>query len=85
MYDLFNLIVLYNFSYLEASKFTIDDVFLTLLHHESKEIIVKTAKAIAEIAKTESGREKCTNTDLVTALIDLLKDDRSYRCTDTDF
>ncbi|XP_012135556.1 visceral mesodermal armadillo-repeats isoform X2 [Megachile rotundata] len=54
----------------------IDDVFLTLLRHESKEIIVKTAKAIAEIAKSERGREKCTNIDIVNALIDLLKDDQ---------
>ncbi|XP_076622029.1 visceral mesodermal armadillo-repeats isoform X2 [Colletes latitarsis] len=61
----------------------VDDVFLTLLHHESKDIIAKTAKAIAEIAKSERGREKCTNTDLVNALIDLLKDDRIDVLTQT--
>ena len=67
----------------EATEFTIDDVFLTLLHHESKEIIAKTAKAIAEIAKSERGREKCTTTDLVNALIDLLKEDRVDVLTQT--
>ncbi|XP_076236295.1 visceral mesodermal armadillo-repeats isoform X1 [Calliopsis andreniformis] len=67
----------------DATEFTIDDVFLTLLRHESKEIIAKTAKAIAEIAKSESGREKCTSTDLVTALLDLLKDDRVDVLTQT--
>lgn len=69
--------------FLEATEFTIDDVFLTLLRHESKEIIAKTAKAIAEIAKSERGREKCTTTDLVNALIDLLKDDRVDVLTQT--
>nr|XP_034184721.1 rap1 GTPase-GDP dissociation stimulator 1-B isoform X1 [Osmia lignaria] len=67
----------------EATEFTIDDVFLTLLRHESKEIIAKTAKAIAEIAKSERGREKCTSTDLVNALIDLLKDERVDVLTQT--
>ncbi|XP_053995605.1 GTPase-GDP dissociation stimulator vimar [Hylaeus anthracinus] len=67
----------------EATEFTVDDVFLTLLHHESKEIIVRTAKAIAEIAKNERGREKCTSIDLVNALIDLLKDDRIDVLTQT--
>ncbi|XP_033319971.1 rap1 GTPase-GDP dissociation stimulator 1-B [Bombus bifarius] len=67
----------------EATEFTIDDVFLTLLRHESKEIIAKTAKAIAEIAKSERGREKCTTTDLVNALIDLLKEDRVDVLTQT--
>ncbi|XP_076160707.1 visceral mesodermal armadillo-repeats [Ptiloglossa arizonensis] len=67
----------------EATEFTIDDVFLTLLHHESKDIIAKTAKAIAEIAKSKTGREKCTSTDLVNALIDLLKDDRVDILTQT--
>ncbi|XP_017877678.1 rap1 GTPase-GDP dissociation stimulator 1-B [Ceratina calcarata] len=67
----------------EATEFIIDDVFLTLLRHESKEIIAKTAKAIAEIAKSERGREKCTSTDLVNALIDLLKDDRVDVLTQT--
>ncbi|KOC69210.1 Rap1 GTPase-GDP dissociation stimulator 1-B [Habropoda laboriosa] len=67
----------------EATDFTVDDVFLTLLHHESKEIVAKTAKAIAEIAKSEKGREKCTNIDLVTTLIDLLKEDRVDVLTQT--
>ncbi|KOX74599.1 Rap1 GTPase-GDP dissociation stimulator 1-B [Melipona quadrifasciata] len=65
------------------TEFTVDDVFLTLLRHESKEIIAKTAKAIAEIAKSERGREKCTSTDLVNALIDLLKEDRIDVLTQT--
>ncbi|XP_043255849.1 rap1 GTPase-GDP dissociation stimulator 1 isoform X5 [Colletes gigas] len=67
----------------EATEFMVDDVFLTLLHHESKDIIAKTAMAIAEIAKSRKGREKCTNTDLVNALIDLLKDDRIDVLTQT--
>ncbi|CAL7941954.1 unnamed protein product [Xylocopa violacea] len=67
----------------EATEFTMDDVFLTLLRHESKEIIAKTAKAIAEIAKSERGREKCTTIDLVNALIDLLKEDRIDVLTQT--
>lgn len=53
------------------------------MHHESKDIIAKTAKAIAEIAKSKTGREKCTSTDLVNALIDLLKDDRVDILTQT--
>ncbi|XP_076652847.1 visceral mesodermal armadillo-repeats isoform X2 [Halictus rubicundus] len=67
----------------ESTEFTVDDVFLTLLHHESKEIIAKTAKAIAEIAKSERGRDKCTTTDIVDALINLLKDDRIDVLTQT--
>ncbi|KAF3421610.1 hypothetical protein E2986_07111, partial [Frieseomelitta varia] len=67
----------------EGTEFTIDDVFLTLLCHESKEIIAKTAKAIAEIAKSEKGREKCTSTDLVNALLDLLKEDHIDVLTQT--
>ncbi|CAK9810762.1 Rap1 GTPase-GDP dissociation stimulator 1-B [Anthophora quadrimaculata] len=67
----------------EATEFTVDDVFLTLLHHESKEIIAKTAKAIAEIAKSEKGREKCTNIDLVNTLLNLLKEDRVDILTQT--
>ncbi|XP_043791777.1 rap1 GTPase-GDP dissociation stimulator 1-B [Apis laboriosa] len=62
-------------SFGETTEFIIDDVFLTLLHHESKEIIAKTAKAIAEIAKSEKGREKCTSTDLINALLDLLNEE----------
>lgn len=57
----------------ETSEPVIDEIFLTLLGHKSNEIVAKTAKAIAEIAKTEKGREKCTNVELVQALIDLLK------------
>nr|XP_031841085.1 rap1 GTPase-GDP dissociation stimulator 1-B isoform X1 [Nomia melanderi] len=67
----------------EFNEFAVDDVFLTLLYHESKEIIAKTAKAIAEIAKSERGREKCTTTDIVNALINLLKDDRVDVLTQT--
>lgn len=57
----------------ETSKLIIDEVFLTLLGHKSKQIVTNTTKAIAEIAKTEKGREKCTNAELIQALIDLLK------------
>lgn len=58
---------------LETSELVIDDVFLMLLRHKSKQIVINTTKAIAEIAKTEKGREKCTNAELVQALIELLK------------
>lgn len=60
---------------LETTELLIDEVFLTLLGHKSKQIIAKAAKAIAEIAKTERGREKCTNIELIRALIGLLKGD----------
>ncbi|XP_015120717.1 rap1 GTPase-GDP dissociation stimulator 1-B isoform X2 [Diachasma alloeum] len=56
-------------------EFEIDEMFLKLLTHESKTIVAKSAKAIAEIAKTESGRLKCTNGDLARTLMDLLKGD----------
>ncbi|XP_011305581.1 rap1 GTPase-GDP dissociation stimulator 1-B isoform X1 [Fopius arisanus] len=56
-------------------EFDVDDMFLKLLSHESKVIVAKSAKAIAEIAKTESGRLKCTNDNLVKTLMDLLKGD----------
>lgn len=46
-----------------------------LLGHKSKQIVAKTAKAIAEIAKTDRGREKCTNFELIRALINLLKEE----------
>lgn len=59
---------------LETTELVIDEVFLRLLEHKSKQIVAKTAKAIAEIAKTERGREKCTNMELVRALINLLKE-----------
>lgn len=62
-------------SFGEITECIIDDVFLTLLRHESKEIIAKTAKAIAEIAKSEKGREKCTSIDLIDALLDLLNEE----------
>lgn len=58
---------------LETLELVINEVFLTLLGHKSKQIVAKTAKAIAEIAKTEKGREKCTNIELIQALVDLLK------------
>lgn len=60
---------------LETTGLVIDEVFLILLGHKSKQIIAKTAKAIAEIAKTEKGREKCTCVQLIEALIDLLKEE----------
>lgn len=57
----------------ETTELLIDDVFLTLLGYKSTRIAAKTAKAIAEIAKTERGREICTSVELVQALIALLK------------
>lgn len=53
----------------------IDEVFLMLLGHKSKQIVAKTAKAIAEIAKTDYGRMKCTNFKLIQTLIKLLKEE----------
>jgi len=53
----------------------INKVLLTLLGHKSKQIVAKTAKDIAEIAKTDQGRKKCTTVELIWALIDLLKED----------
>ena len=50
-----------------------DKIFFKLLTHHSEVIAVKIAKTIAEIAKTEPGREKCTNEEFVQALIQLLK------------
>lgn len=76
-YQSFNIVlckVIINlYMVLETSKLIIDEVFLTLLGHKSKQIVTNTTKAIAEIAKTEKGREKCTNAELIQALIDLLK------------
>jgi len=60
---------------LETTELVIDEVFLTLLGHKSKQIVAKTAKAIAEIAKTDRGREKCTSFELIRTLIDLLKEE----------
>lgn len=59
----------------ETTELVIDEVFLTLLGHKSKQIVAKTAKAIAEIAKTDRGREKCTSFELIQALINLLKEE----------
>ncbi|KYM97891.1 Rap1 GTPase-GDP dissociation stimulator 1-B [Cyphomyrmex costatus] len=59
----------------ETTELVIDEVFLTLLGHKSKQIVAKTAKAIAEIAKTDRGREKCTNFELIRVLINLLKEE----------
>ncbi|XP_015605942.1 rap1 GTPase-GDP dissociation stimulator 1 [Cephus cinctus] len=59
----------------EISGFVFDDVFLMLLTHESKIVIAKTAKAIAEVAKIERGREIFTNAHLVKKLMSLLKED----------
>ncbi|XP_015176585.1 PREDICTED: rap1 GTPase-GDP dissociation stimulator 1-B isoform X2 [Polistes dominula] len=42
---------------------------------KSKEIIAQTAKAIAEMTKTDKGREQYTNTDIVETLMKLLKED----------
>lgn len=54
----------------------LEEVFLILLlAHKSKEIVSKTANAIAEIAKTDRGREKCTSKEVVQALINLLKEE----------
>ncbi|KAK2582787.1 hypothetical protein KPH14_005051 [Odynerus spinipes] len=52
-----------------------NDTFVMLLGDNSKEIVAQTAKAIAEIAKTEKGREKCTNIDIVKALMELLQEE----------
>lgn len=60
---------------LEFTELVIDEVFLLLLGHKSKQIIIRTAKAIAEIAKTEGGREKCTSISLIQALVNLLKEE----------
>lgn len=57
----------------ENTEFVSDKIFLKLLTINSETIATKTAKTIAEIAKTESGREKCTREDLVRTLIDLLQ------------
>ncbi|KAL0102265.1 hypothetical protein PUN28_018656 [Cardiocondyla obscurior] len=59
----------------EITELVIDEVFLTLLGHKSKQVVAKTAKAIAEIAKTDHGREKCTTLELIQALINLLKEE----------
>lgn len=50
-----------------------DKIFLKLLNHNSEVVAAKTAKTIAEIAKTEFGREKCTNEEFVKSLIELSK------------
>lgn len=57
----------------ENVEFITDKIFLKLLTINSETIATKTAKTIAEIAKTESGREKCTREDLVRTLIELLQ------------
>ncbi|XP_012214693.1 GTPase-GDP dissociation stimulator vimar isoform X2 [Linepithema humile] len=67
----------------ETNKLVIDQVFLVLFGHKSKQIIAKTAKAIAEIAKTEKGREKCTNVRLIQTLINLLKEEDIHILTQT--
>ncbi|XP_012539505.1 rap1 GTPase-GDP dissociation stimulator 1 [Monomorium pharaonis] len=64
-----------NMSIGETTELVIDEVFLTLLRHKFKHVVAKAAKAIAEIAKTDWGREKCTNSELIRMLIDLLKDE----------
>ncbi|XP_033219171.1 rap1 GTPase-GDP dissociation stimulator 1 [Belonocnema kinseyi] len=57
----------------ESTDFIRDKIFLQLLNHNSEVIAAKTAKTIAEIAKTEFGRKKCTNEEFVKNLIELLK------------
>ncbi|XP_014476642.1 PREDICTED: rap1 GTPase-GDP dissociation stimulator 1 isoform X2 [Dinoponera quadriceps] len=57
----------------ETTELLIDEVFLTLLVHPSHQVIAKTAKVIAEIAKTDKGREKCINRKLIRALICLMR------------
>ncbi|XP_051160445.1 GTPase-GDP dissociation stimulator vimar [Leptopilina boulardi] len=58
---------------IESVEFINDQIFLKLLTINSETIATKTAKTIAEIAKTECGREKCTREDLVRTLIELLQ------------
>lgn len=67
----------------ETTELVIDEVFLTLLRHKSKQIVAKTAKAIAEIAKTDRGREKCTSFELIQTLISLLKEENIDILTQT--
>lgn len=67
----------------DSDKLVIDQVFLALFGHKSKQIVAKTAKAIAEIAKTEKGREKCTNVRLIQTLINLLKEEDIHILTQT--
>ncbi|XP_011883269.1 PREDICTED: rap1 GTPase-GDP dissociation stimulator 1 [Vollenhovia emeryi] len=59
----------------ETTELVIDEVFLKLLGHKSKQIVAKTAKAIAEIAKTDRGREKCTGFELIRTLVNLLNEE----------
>lgn len=40
---------------------------------ESKEIIAKAAKVVAELAKSENGREEYGNTAILKILVELLK------------
>lgn len=51
-----------------------NDTILMLLRDKSKDIVAQTAKAIAEMTKTEKGREQCTNTEIVETLMELLKE-----------
>lgn len=44
-----------------------------LLHWESKEVIAKAAKVVSEVAKTDLGREKCSNLRLLKLLRNFLK------------
>lgn len=52
-----------------------NDTFVMLLKDKSKDIVAQVAITIADIAKTEKGREKCTNIDIVKALMELLKEE----------
>jgi hypothetical protein len=45
----------------------------TLLQWESKDIVAKAAQVVAELAKSESGREKYGNPSILKILVELLK------------
>jgi hypothetical protein len=45
----------------------------TLLQWESKDIVAKAAQVVAELAKSESGREKYGSTAVLKILVELLK------------
>ncbi|KAG7212796.1 hypothetical protein KM043_013054 [Ampulex compressa] len=59
----------------ETGELSVNEVFAKLLKHKSKQVVAKTAKAIAVIATCEGGRQKCTTMDLISILMNLLKED----------
>lgn len=61
--------------YTEYTDLIIEDVFLTLLNHESNVVVAKTAKMIAEISRTVSGRQICTSSNVAKTLINVLSRD----------